>query len=134
MLETNHLLSPSRFKLFKILFLNFIITECLACRSPPSVDHATVSISTVQMTPTDTLQIATYTCDFGNGYATRGNNTIACLKVHGYYIWTAVQVTCESEFSFIYSAHSLKTFDIRCKNLLISQHFYLVSCCYKLNS
>ena len=75
----------------------------LACGRPQSVNHATVSVTTKQMANNESLQIATYTCDSRNGYATRGNNTIACLKMHGYSIWTSVQVTCTRMYA-LYTA------------------------------
>ena len=64
-----------------------------ACGSPPSVSHSTVELSSVS-TGSGPLTIATYTCDSANGYAARGNNSIACLTALGYNMWSPVQVSC----------------------------------------
>jgi len=69
-----------------------LLYAALSCGSAPSVSHATLSYSYV-----NSLRIATYTCDAANGYVSRGNNTIACLQLHGYSVWTSVQVTCQSK-------------------------------------
>ena len=63
------------------------------CGSPPSVSHSTVALSSVS-TGSGPLTIATYTCDSANGYATRGNNSIACLTALGYNMWSPLQVSC----------------------------------------
>lgn len=67
-----------------------------ACGTPPSVSHSTVSLANV-ITDSGLLTIATYTCDSFDGYATRGNNSIACLTALGYNMWSPLQVTCVRE-------------------------------------
>ena len=77
----------------------FNLTGCSSCGSPPQVSHATAEVSNRHMSTGGSLQIATYTCDSRNGYATRGNNTIACLQMHGYTVWSSAQVSCHSKYN-----------------------------------
>ena len=71
-----------------------------ACGSPPSVSHSTVALSSVS-TGSGPLTIATYTCDSANGYATRGNYSIACLTALGYNMWSPLQVSCVRKSTYI---------------------------------
>ena len=81
-----------RLRILIAVYLSLPGVTC--CGAPPAVQHATVSITNY-----NSIQIATYRCDAANGYATRGNNTIACLRAFGYASWSPTKVNCESKTS-----------------------------------
>lgn len=63
------------------------------CGSPPSVDNASVTVEVLSLT----LVLAHYTCDAGQGYVPRGNNTRPCLISDSFSAWNReIQFSCKS--------------------------------------